>query len=348
MPTSSHLETSPEAVLLQPLDEASPCGPDLEYDPDYVVLLANVATRADAQYGDFVDSAAPVNWAEAERDCRALLARSKDVRLLVILARCRARQEGAAGLRTSLELIDAMLRRFGKALNPVPLIDGEPDPLITANALSALADPDGLVADVRDIALPKSLASSLQLRDIERALAKTRLKDALAPETANRLVADLLDRRETTALALAAAAAALERIESWASETLGGVAPELAPLARLLEPFRGAAHADHAPVPAEAPLAAAEAPAGAALAPTIATASPADTRRATSGTAPAPTRWDVLEQLRAARTWFEANEPSSPVSVLLKQAERMIGRRYSELHRMVPPDLLEQWDCSPE
>ena len=53
----------------------------------------------------------------------------------------------------------------------------------------------------------------------------------------------------------------------------------------------------------------------------------------------------MLETLRTARVWFETHEPSSPVSVLIKQAERMVGRRYSELHRMVPAELLEQWDA---
>lgn len=347
MPTHSNPETSPEASLLKPLDGALPCGPDLEYDPDFVVLQANVATRPDAQYGDFVDAAPAINWGEAERDCRALLARSKDLRLLVVLVRCRVRQEGAGGLRTGLELIDAMLCRYAHALNPVPVLDGEHDPLIVSNALGALADPDGLVADVREIAMPKSLGAALRLRDIERALAKTRPKDALAPEAVARLVTDLRDRRDATALALAAAAAALARVNAWAAEKLGSVAPDLTALARLLEPF-------HLPAPAQAAPAAPsflaeKDPSGMDAA--ASAASPATAPGAAPDAAPpaAPdSRWDVLERLRAARIWFETHEPSSPVSVLIKQAERMVGRRYTELHRMVPADLLEQWDASPD
>jgi len=342
MPTPPSHEPGPAADLLQPLDDASPCGPDLEYDPGFVVLLANVATRSDAQYGDFVETATPVNWAEAERDCRALLARSKDLRLLVILARCRVRQDGAAGLRTSLELIDAMLHRFGAALNPVPVIEGENDPLVVSNALGGLADPDGLVADVRDIAMPKSLGSSLQLRDIERALAKTRLKDALAPDAAMRLVTDLLGRRDATALGLSAAASALKGISAWTSEHLGAVAPDLGLLMRLLEPFHAPAASHQAPPAAarpEAETASSDVPPG-----TV----PADTPPPHADPASASTRsrWDVLETLRSARLWFETHEPSSPVSVLLRQAERMIGKRYAELHRMMPAELLEQWDSS--
>jgi type VI secretion system protein ImpA len=44
------------------------------------------------------------------------------------------------------------------------------------------------------------------------------------------------------------------------------------------------------------------------------------------------------------RVWIEHNEPSSPVSVLLKQAERMWGKRFSEVAGEIPPELLQAWD----
>ncbi|EHK63212.1 ImpA family type VI secretion system protein [Achromobacter arsenitoxydans] len=344
---TTHLppDAGPEADLLQPLDGDSPCGPDLEYDPGFVILLANVATRRDAQYGDFVDAATPINWGEAERDCRALLARSKDLRLLVILARCRVRQAGAPGLRVSLELIDAMLRRYADGLNPVPTLDGEHDPMIFANALGALADPDGLIADVRDIAMPKSMGTPLQLRDIERALAKTRSKDALTPEAAARLVADLHDRRDAAAQALAGAAGALARINAWTSDTFGAMAPDLALLTRLLEPFQTPGPVHEHSMAAATPLAQAQASPDKPPPPTKPAKGRAPPPAETPRPIPAYTRWDMLETLRTARVWFETHEPSSPVSVLIKQAERMVGRRYSELHRMVPAELLEQWDA---
>ncbi|SEJ77364.1 ImpA family type VI secretion system protein [Achromobacter sp. NFACC18-2] len=344
MDTATPADLGPDSDLLQPLEGPLPCGPDLEYDPDFVVLHANVAPRGDAQYGDFVDAAPAINWADAERDCRALLARSKDLRLLIVLARCRVRQAGAAGLRAALALIDAMLRRYPGALNPVPLLDGEPDPLIVSNVLAALADPDGLAADVRDIGLPKSMGTPLRVRDIERALARTRAKDALSPEAATRLVSDLHDRRDPVVTALSRAFAALGRIQDWAAQHLDGARPDLGVLVQLLQPF----HAPTAAPPVQTGLAAAPAPSE----PSAPGAAPPGAALPLDPAAPAPalpgaavTRWDMLETLRSARQWFEFHEPSSPVSVLLKQAERMVGRRYAELHRMVPAELLEQWDA---
>lgn len=46
-----------------------------------------------------------------------------------------------------------------------------------------------------------------------------------------------------------------------------------------------------------------------------------------------------------ARAWFEAHEPSSPVVLLLAQAERMIGRPFAEVAQVIPLDLLEKWSA---
>jgi type VI secretion system protein ImpA len=54
-------------------------------------------------------------------------------------------------------------------------------------------------------------------------------------------------------------------------------------------------------------------------------------------------RENALHAIRGVREWFEQYEPSSPVPVLLRQAERMIGRKFSEVAQEIPFDLLERW-----
>lgn len=56
-------------------------------------------------------------------------------------------------------------------------------------------------------------------------------------------------------------------------------------------------------------------------------------------------REQVRRTLRSAREWLEECEPSSPVAVLLKQAERLLGRRFAEVAQAIPPELLAQWDA---
>ncbi len=56
-------------------------------------------------------------------------------------------------------------------------------------------------------------------------------------------------------------------------------------------------------------------------------------------------RNDALERLRVIRRWFEHSEPSSPSIPLLRQAERLVGKRFSEVINEIPVELLEKWDA---
>jgi type VI secretion system protein ImpA len=47
--------------------------------------------------------------------------------------------------------------------------------------------------------------------------------------------------------------------------------------------------------------------------------------------------------IREARLWFEKHEPSSPLPLLLKQAERLTGKRFDEVFQAIPADLVERW-----
>ncbi|MBC8750721.1 MULTISPECIES: type VI secretion system protein TssA [Paraburkholderia] len=343
------------ADLLEPVSADMRCGPDLEYDPAFVMLEAAAAPRAEAQYGDFVDVPPPANWAEIERDCRALLLRTKDIRLAVILLRCRTRLDGAAGLRDGLAFLMAMFECYGEALHPLPVIEGKRDPAMFANAVGGLVDPDGALADARDIPMPRAAGLQLHVRDIEKSFATPHQKDALAPESVVRMLKEWWGRRDTTLAALVEAQCLTQRIASWCDETLGVDAPDLGPLCRALQPFtqnqvygggasvpaaaRAVREPDDDTVPGSAPPAVAAATLPRSDAPADV---PADVPIAA---APSPMdRWSALAAIQETRMWFEQNEPSSPVIVLLRQSERMVGKRFSELAHIIPADLLAKWD----
>lgn len=341
------------ADLLEPVSPDAPCGPDLEYDPAFVMLQSAIAPRKDAQYGEFVEAPQPANWAEAERDCLALLLRTKDIRLVVILMRCRIRQSGAEGLRDGLALLNELLARYGEALHPVPFFEGERDPVVYANAIATLADPDATLADIREIPLPKASGLQLQLRDIEKALAVTRVKDALAPESASRLLKEWWNRRDKTIAALAQAQRIVADLIASTRESLGDDAPDLSGIAKLLHPFAQAQlespySANAAQPQGDAKPATGDA-AHARAADTSTQAGDTDTQApAAMPIAPAQPpmdRWGALAAIQATRLWFEQNEPSSPVIVLLRQSERMVDKRFSEIANAIPAELLAQWDA---
>ncbi|QBY50813.1 type VI secretion system protein TssA [Cupriavidus oxalaticus] len=332
------------AELAQPIDAAHPCGPDLEYDPEFVVLMAKAAPGAEAQYGDFVTQAEPPNWTELERDCRRLLMRSKDIRLLNLLLRCRTRLDHAEGLRDGMALLQRLLADYPEDIHPQLMVEGEHDPALRANAFAALVDPDGLLADIREIVLAGNAATRLQVRDIERALGVPHPADALAPESVRQQL-DALRRQGMPQIAAMDEAYGLAAIlQHWGDETLAGHAPDLAPLGKLLRlvgnpELAGTtvaeAMADRPVKPGPMPMSDAShsmAPSAPAALPVI----------PDPGDSPAG-RDAALRQVRAVRQWFEQHEPSSPVALLLWQVERLIGKRFEDVYRAIPEELVERW-----
>ncbi|RQS14577.1 type VI secretion system protein TssA [Burkholderia sp. Bp9002] len=331
---------------MAPVDPAAPCGADLEYDPEFVVLAAKVAPRAEAQYGDFVGSPEPVNWNDVERDCRRLMMRSKDMRLAILFTRCRARLGGAAGLAEGAGLLAGWLAAFADGIHPQPGVDADRDAAleIRMNALQALTDPDGLLADVREITLARSTAIRLQMRDVERAFAQPRAADALAPESVLRQLDELRAQHPAALAGFDDALASVAAIDAWSRDHLDAYAPDLSALEALLRLVVGrqARAADAEPVLDEVPPmqdASDAQPDEAWPAPAEGVA---DAVRPRVRDAPAD-RIAAAESIRAARLWFEQHEPSSPVPVLLRRAEHLVGKRYAEVVHAIPAELLALW-----
>jgi type VI secretion system protein ImpA len=98
-------------------------------------------------------------------------------------------------------------------------------------------------------------------------------------------------------------------------------------------PSAVALHPSAMPAPSPAPVPHADAPASG--------------HGPSHGAAPltaAQQREHIRQLLGQVRHWIELHEPSSPVAVLLKQADRMWGKRFSEIAHVIPPDLLQSWD----
>jgi type VI secretion system protein ImpA len=334
--------------FLVALSEAEPCGPSLEYDPEYVALQARMIPKGDAQYGDFIKTQEEPNWGEIERECRQMLLRSRDIPILLLLLRCRIHLIQTGGLREALEILLGWLERYPDHVHPQLVIDGEHDPTIRANALLALVDPEGVLGDLREIALAKSSAMPLQVRDVERALAIPRPSDALAPDSVCRQLNDLVRSEDANVLTLIESARLARRLREWLLVNMEEHAPDLGVFFRLLGHFyREGSELFHFqrerpavsfPVQDAAPgdLADEETSAPAFSPPTVPPAP-------SLAVSPEMARESALHTLRGVREWFEQYEPSSPVSVLLRQAERMIGRKFCEVAQEIPFDLLERW-----
>ncbi|EFR8353779.1 ImpA family type VI secretion system protein [Salmonella enterica] len=345
--------------LTKPVSAEQPCGPDPEYDPEYLLLFSRAAPQAEAQYGDFVSTPEAVNWPEIERDARRLLTRSKDIRVLILLLRSRIQQAGAQGLAEMLTQLAELSVIWSDALHP-QLLTGEgasaesieDAALARSNALAALLDHEGVMADIRGITLSNSAALRLQVRDVERALSAPRPADALAPESVRQQLADLEARGALPLAAFREAQESAERLQVWARETLGDLAPDFSRLRQLLALLPDVVQTttpeippSPAPVPDPAGTVMDNAvPARAEDVPPV-NVPPGISLPHNAEPGPIRDRHDALERLRCIRRWFEGSEPSSPTIPLLRQAERLVGKRFSEVINEIPVELLEKWDA---
>ncbi|QVN23846.1 type VI secretion system protein TssA [Burkholderia pyrrocinia] len=341
------------AEWLAPLSDDAPCGPDLEYDPEFVVLMAKTAPRTEAQYGDFIGTPEAINWTDVERECRQLLTRTRDLRIAILLLRARVRLGAAQALLENLTGLTALLDRYPDHVHPQLVVDGERDPGVRANALAALADPEGLLGDIREISLGGATARRLQVRDVERAFSIPTPADALSPESVRRQLEDLRMQRSPELLALAAVRPRVEHIRVLSDASLGHDAPDIGALVRLVAHFAVVGEALHRAPTLE--------PAPTGTAADFANPESVDGSESCSGDTPANSiadagasfsagpggrirdRADALDTIRQTRNWFETHEPSSPVADLLRQAEKLVGKRFSEVAQSVPIDLLQKW-----
>ncbi|WP_153102342.1 ImpA family type VI secretion system protein [Paraburkholderia hayleyella] len=346
---------------LAPVSDTAPCGPDLEYDHDFVVLFSRTAPRQDVQYGDFVGGPDPLNWSEIERDCRRLMMRTRDIRVAGLYTRCRTRLSGAAGLLEGIGLLAAWLQAFPDEVHPQASADNDRDATLEMrmNALQALSDPEGLLVDVREIVLMKSTATRLQVRDLERAFAHPHPADALAPDSVIQQLRDWRIQQHATMKAFDETLATLAAINEWCTGHLESHRPDFSSLTHLLQLLhKGEARVEveaeaasdtrhvlaaepHETVPQNMPLQDTSSPLLAKNEPHARTNPAAPIPRTGQGL---EGRQAALELISMARQWFEANEPSSPIPVLLRRAERFVGKSYAEAVKAIPAELLLQWE----
>ncbi|MFP6562327.1 ImpA family type VI secretion system protein [Paraburkholderia sp. B3] len=337
---------------MAPISGESPCGSDLEYDPEFVVLSASVAAKAAAQYGDFVGTPEPVNWSDVDRDCRRLMMRSKDVRLAVLFIRGRTRLAAATGFAEGLGLLAGWLAAFPDLVHPQLGVDEDRAVAleIRMNALQSLADTDGLISDLREIALTRSTATRLQLRDVERAFAHPRPSDTLTPESVTRQLEELRMQRPEVLSGFDDALDSLTAIEDWCHEHLSVYAPDLTALKRLLRHI--AVPASSRPVQDASDEERDEQEVIHESAELVEPPTTSDESEASTLSEPVPPRaagkasdrHSALNLIREARQWFELHEPSSPIPVLLKRAEQFVGKRYADVVTAIPAELLAQWE----
>jgi type VI secretion system protein ImpA len=322
---------------LQPVAPDAPCGPNLEYEQDFLALDQATRGKEEQQYGKTVIPAEEPDWADVVARASGLMNRSRDLRVIVHLTRGLTKTQGLGGLRDGLSLCRGLLENFWEPLHPQLVVEGEADPLMRLNALASFADPGGLVRDVRQALFVKSPLGAFIVRDVEKIL------DAKAPAseqpiTADQLRAVLRDVIMADTGALSEATQSMEALDGIRAALLThfdpGQLPDFTPLRNVLKEL------DHltAPIRAEI-IALAEASAA-----TVDGGAPGASGQVIVpvGVGEIRTRDDAVKALDKVCDYLARAEPTNPSPLFIRRAQRLMTMPFMDIIRDLAPDATGQ------
>lgn len=329
--------------FLQPISEPSPCGEDLEYNPAFILLLSRLQPRLDAEYGQFTEAANPVNWSEVERECQTLLTTSRDIRLIIILIRCRLRVIGLPALAEGLVVLHKLLEQWPNELYPLLHDEGDYEPMLRTNALTELENNTGLLNDLRHHPLPRAVGIQCLVKDIERGLGLPRDENALPEATIKAMLNAWRESEDCSIRSLEHARHHLQLLVALLSKSLGDAAPQFSALTSLLNPFVETVQLSdesHCYDDIERKIPLTMSPNTEETPSEIVTIPKIERTLHASSSQTITSRAHAFAALKEVQAWFVGAEPGSPVILLLQFAIKTSGKSFTELLQLLPADVV--------
>jgi len=316
---------------LQPVAPDAPCGPNLEYEQDFLALEQAARGKDEQQYGKTVIPAEAPDWADVVDRATSLLDRSRDLRIVLHLTRGLTSTQGLVGLRDGLALIRDLLENFWEPLHPQLFVDGEADPVMRINALASFGDPsgEGLVRDTRAAMFLDCPLGKFTVRDVEKIL-DTKAVVAELPATADQLRSMVRDAIVADAGALTEATQGLEALDAISAIVVAkGDAVQMPDFALL----RGVLKvADSLTRGIRAEIALRDNGSG--------DGAPAESGGASAvvGVGEIRTRADAVHALERVCEFLVRNEPTNPAPLLIRRAQRIMTMPFMDIIRELAPE----------
>ncbi len=313
--------------LVANLAEDSPCGSNLEYDPDFQALELAV--------GD-------ADWPEVKRQALIVAQRTRDLRVALYLTRAELHTSGFVGCATGLAFVAELLTVQWPDLFPEleDLDEGLPPTRLNLLASLGVADSalmeESMCSEVRTAPFVQMQGlGKFSWRDVLVAQGEL-TADEEAPSVDLGSIKGALNDGDKEVLqetfnAIQASLSDLTRITDVFTEQLGAAwAPDFQPLKTLLTDILNfiAPHADLKPQLGE-------------ISSTTDVAENASSTGMSAGGAIA-TRNDAIKVLEKVCEYFEIHEPSSPVPLLLRRANRLVNMDFIDLVRDLSPEAVAQ------
>jgi type VI secretion system protein ImpA len=334
-------------ALLAPVSTDMPAGDDLEYDPAFLEVNRLADGTPERVMGDTVVPAEEPDWQKIQTACADLLLRSKDIRIGLLLLRALLHRGSLPGLQAGMQLLAGLVDRYWDSLYPALDTSDDNDPTERINVLSTLVDPAIVITPLRDAPLLRSPTfGTLSLRDIELAEGKTRPAPGTTPLDIASVHAAFMDCDLEGLVSYASAAASAAEQVKQLSTSLGTKVqaiscPDFDALLALLSTIEATLRVrlnERRPQD-EPPDAESEAQSAGD------TSTPVGNQKAAAPkTDPMQirSRDDVVRVLDALCAYYNQNEPSSPVPLLLKRARRLVKLDFLAIMSDLAPEALDR------
>jgi type VI secretion system protein ImpA len=332
--------------LLNAISANAPCGVNLEYDPAFIAMENEAKGTPEKQVGGSIEPAQPPNWKNLRKMVLGLLEGTRDLRVLVELARTDLNLEGVNGLKDSLALLRKSLEGYWETIHPQLDPDDDNDPTNRINILMGLCDRDNFLLPLLNAPIVESrVVGRFSLRDVQFATGKTPPPKGHEPVKLAMLqgaFSDVPPESVTdTQEALESSLSDINGIESFITQQVGvGNAPSLAPIRDLL---KEALHFVHEQAER---LGLGREGGGEEI------AMGSDSQEADSGvSAKRPSagqigginnRQDVVRALELICEYYADHEPSSPVPLLVRRAKRLVTMDFMEILQDLAPSGISQ------
>lgn len=363
------------ALWLSPLDGENPSGEDLRNDPRFHEIERLLEPQTKVSYDDrnrpTEQVTVPADWTAVLAKAEELRPNGRDLRLLVIVTRALANEQGFAGLTQGLSLIAGTIEQHWETMHPL-LRRNAPPRDAALRRINALADlqngQDGVLSDLRrKVFLTPRAIGPIHGRDLEQAALddRTMLSEAASGlnakeqaalvEAHGQLIlrvragcAAYADQSAGDMSALTDSArdslAAIDQLDAVLNAKLESTGQNVPALKRFLERTLATLERAQVPQASEASSPANDAPASAPQSNGHAPGAFA----AVSGQAVGlpdkiNSRDEVVKCLDLVVAFYDRTEPSSPIPHLARRVRKMVHMDFVELMEDLAPSGLKEF-----